>query len=173
MRIVLDFDDVLAPSNEMALELLNIQSGANYKLADIHGWGILGSPIDERLKLFRDPDFINSLPVYTKAKKFINSLMEVAEIVIATAVFPECASARFEVIRKEFPEISPNNIHIGTNKNYIQGDFMLDDGVHNLKKAAVNTPVLFRQPWNKKETGYVSVSNYDEFLDLVRRNKNE
>ena len=170
VSVILDFDDVLAPSNEKALETINSQLGCNYQLSDICAWGIMGSPLDERLHLFAEPSFIGSLPLYQGAQEFVSKLSKIANVIIATAVEPECAAVRFKSIRKYFPIIPTENIYIGKSKGSIKADYMLDDGVHNLERSSATTPVLFRRPWNEKETKYVAVSDYNEFLELLNKN---
>lgn len=59
------------------------------------------------------------------------------------------------------------NILIGTRKDLLHADVILDDGYHNLNNSNVRYPVLFRRPWNNSITGICAVSTYGEFLTLV------
>lgn len=167
-KIILDCDDVLYPCNQRALELLNEEKGTKFTLNHIFKWGIMGTDLDERLKYFKDPSFIRELHPYEGARGFIRALSKMGEIFVATSVAPMCAGERVTSILKYFPEISPENILIGSRKDMLHGDILLDDGMHNIIDSKVDYPVLFRQPWNQRESGALAVSNYDEFLSFVQ-----
>lgn len=167
-KVILDADDVLYDCNGEAVRRLNLESGTDYSKTDITRWGTVGSRLDERMKYFEEPKWIASLPVLPGAKEFVSVLSKEAEILVVTNVAPKCAGARMDAIIRDFPEISPSNILIGGRKDLLRADMMLDDAPHNLERAAgVRYPVLFRQPWNYGETGFYSVSHYQEFLTLV------
>ena len=73
-------------------------------------------------------------------------------------------SARAERLIKDFPEIPAENIIMGTRKDVISLDIMLDDGAHNILNSRAAYPVLFRKPWNEGLSGLLSVNSYDDFL---------
>lgn len=167
MRIILDCDDVLFQCNQSAVDRLNQMKGTKYSLEDVETWGKMGNELDERLEFFKDPDFIRSLPIYPEAKEFVRELSKRAEVFFATSVEAACAGARVESMIKHFPEINPGNILIGTRKDILSADFLLDDGFHNICNAQVKYPVLFRRPWNRSVSGRLTVSSYKEFLALI------
>ena len=171
-KVLLDCDDVLFMCNQTAVELLNKEHSLNFKLSDITRWGPLGNALDDRLEYFKDPEFVENLPLYPGAQEFVHELAKKAEVIIATNVPPECAGARVNAIIRNFPEIKPSNILIGGRKDLLSADMMLDDAPQNLAAANVEYPVLFRQPWNYGRTGLLSVSTYQEFLLLVDMVKN-
>lgn len=166
-KVILDCDDVLFDSSQKAVDDLNRVYGTSFKINDIKQWGLLGSILDERLKYFSNPEFIENLPLYPGAQDFVHELSKKAEVVIATNVPPVCAGARVNTIIRHFPEITPSNILIGARKDLLVADMMLDDTSQNLEQANVDYPVLYRQPWNYGKTGLFSVSSYTEFLTLV------
>lgn len=169
MKVILDADDVLFNCNEEAVKDLNEELGTDYKKSQISKWGILGNGLDRRLKFFKDPDWIRSLPLMEGATDFVSQLAEFAEILVVTNVEPRCAGARMDAIIRAFPEINPSNILIGGRKDLLKADIMLDDRPENLEYASgVEYPVLFRQPWNYEKTGLYSVSTYEEFLTLAK-----
>ena len=89
------------------------------------------------------------------------------EVFICTSVYPQFMSIRAEVIMREFPEIPPENIYMGTRKEKLNVDILFDDGMHNVIKSNAAYPILMRRPWNQSATGMLAVNNYDEFLKLV------
>lgn len=174
LKVILDYDDVLNLCNDMAVKRLGEEKGKEYSIEDITQWGPTGDELDERLAYFNDPEFMGSIPLRPGAKAFIYelSLMNV-EIFIATSCASHCAGARVADIIRNFPWIDPGNILIGSRKDIILGDVMLDDGYHNLENAKVKYPVLFRRPWNRRITGIPAVNELREFLTIVRSLLNE
>ena len=167
--VILDCDDVLFQCNEYALKKLNEETGSSYQMEDIREWGIgaVLSGIDERLKFFSNPRFVNSQPPIEGAREFVSALSKKAEILVATSVPASCAGARVNSILRTFPEIRMENILIGNRKDALQADMLLDDAVHHIKASRATYPVLFRRPWNEDYTSGISVSTYAEFLALV------
>lgn len=166
-KIILDCDDVLLDCNQYALDTINHAYGWDYGLDDITGWGRLGNALDKRLCLFSDPRFIRSIPPIRGAADFIVKLQEKGEVFVCTSVDPKCAGERISSIIEHFPMIPVENILIGTRKDLLQADVILDDGYHNLKNSNVRYPVLFRKPWNHTITGICAISTFDEFLTLI------
>ena len=97
-KVILDCDDVLFDSSQKAVDDLNRVYGTSFKINDIKQWGLLGSILDERLKYFSNPEFIENLPLYPGAQDFVHELSKKAEVVIATNVPPVCAGARVNTI---------------------------------------------------------------------------
>ncbi len=166
-KVVVDCDDVLFDCNGYAVTKLNREKEYAYKKEDITAWGELGCGLDERLIYFRDPVFVRDMPVLPKAREFIQALSRRAEIFIATSVAAECAGERVSSIIRNFPEINPENILIGTRKDMLKADMLLDDCPDHIRSAEVTYPVLFRQPWNLSVSGVISTTTYREFLTLV------
>ena len=86
---------------------------------------------------------------------------------MCTSVYPQFMSIRAEVIMREFPEIPPENIYMGSRKDKLNVDILFDDGMHNVLNSNAAYPILMRRPWNQRATGMLAVNNYDEFLKLV------
>lgn len=169
LRVGLDVDDILYDCNAFALQKLNREKGITPPLSihDIHSWGNNNSRVDERVTYFSDPDFVKSQPLLPGAAEFVQHLSKVADIFFVTAVPPACMSARALRLVEDFPEIPPEHILIGTRKDMVHLDILLDDGAHNIIRTPATYPVLFRRPWNTHLSGLLSVNSYDDFLHLV------
>ena len=169
LRVGLDVDDILYVCNAYALERLNQKYNIDppYTIYDIRGWGESGTRMDERIAYFSDPEFVKNQPIYEGAKEFVHRLATRAEVFFVTAVPPACMSARAMRLVEDFPEIPPENILIGTRKDMVSLDILLDDGAHNITRTPATYPVLFRRPWNTHLSGLLSVNSYDDFLHLV------
>ena len=168
LRIGLDVDDTLYECNAYALDLLRREKGAEtpYDLNLIATWGRTGGVIDERLKYFEDPAFVRTQPILAGAQAFVRALAEFCDVFFITAVPPACMSARAERLRVDFPEVPAENILIGTRKDIVDLDVLLDDGAHNVTASRASYPVLLRRPWNNDLSGLLSVNGYDDFLHL-------
>lgn len=172
ISVALDCDDTLYECNKQALTLLNKKNKTSYQVEDIHSWGVLGNELDERLAYFEDPEFYQTQPVMEGAQEFVRELSKIAEVFIATSTPPQCMGQRISRVVKDFPEIPVENIFMGSKKNLLHVDVLLDDGLHNIRESNADYPVLFRQPWNQSASGILSVNTYKEFLTLIKTIKN-
>lgn len=170
LRIGLDVDDVLYQCNFFALKLLKDKYGDRPELDinKIKVWGLQGDITDERIQYFSSPDFVRSQPMFQGAQKFVRDLCRMAEVFFVTAVPAQCMSARAERLATDFPEVPAGNIIIGTRKDIINLDILLDDAAHNISSSQATYPVLMRQPWNTDLSGILSVNTYSDFLHLAK-----
>ena len=170
LQIGLDVDDVLYDCNAYALEWLNREERIDppLRVYDIHSWGEGNSEqINRRIRYFSDPEFVASQPILKGAKEFVRRLCDVAEVFFVSAVPPACMSARALRLRADFPEVPAENILLGTRKDLVRLDILLDDGAHNISHSPATYPVLLRKPWNTHLSGLLSVNTYEDFLHLV------
>ena len=150
IRVGLDVDDTLYECNSYAVSIINKRHPDEEPLTveEIKTWGGTGRHIEERIALYSDPEFVRTQPVTEGAQEFVKKLSEIADVFFVTAVPACCMSARAERLIKDFPEIPAENIILGTRKDVISLDIMLDDGAHNISNSRAAYPVLFRKPWN-------------------------
>lgn len=168
--VILDADDVLFACNVAALKVQQKKTKRKLDLYKIDRWGLLGDKIyDDRIKLFSDPDFVRSIPLFTGAKEFVANLTKKYEVVICTSVPAQVCGARLEAIREAFPQIDPGNIIFGSRKNLLSAFASLDDNPDNFKPGEnVEFPVIFSQPWNMNgNTGRLRANSYEQFLSLL------
>lgn len=169
-KIGLDWDDVTAPFNSLAIKMAN----EKYKfdppltLEEITSWENTGraSVIKE---FYQKEELYLSQKVPEKTKRSIRRLMKMADVYFITAVYPQWMGIRAKQILEEFPEFPPERIILGNAKNLVQFDIILDDAVHNVLESPATYPVLMRKPWNWKMTGMLSVNTMSEFVSLVKQ----
>ncbi len=168
MTTALDVDDVLLECIPYAIKLANEKYNFDPPLTiyEVDRWGKLGTRADVIFEFFTE-EFFRTQPVIQGAKEFVRKLSQMTEVFICTSVYPQFMSIRAEVIMREFPEIPPENIYMGTRKEKLNVDILFDDGMHNVIKSNAAYPILMRRPWNQSATGMLAVNNYDEFLKLV------
>lgn len=169
LKIGVDVDDVLFSCNQYAFDLANKEYNYNppLHLNEVFKWGKSGNRTDIMFEYFAKESFYKNQPVLDGAKEFIKELSKRAEVFIITAVSPQFMGIRGQRLIEAFPEIKPENIIMGSRKDLVSLDMLLDDGGHNIIATQATYPVLFRRPWNRDLTGLLSVNNYNEFLEIV------
>lgn len=169
-KIGLDWDDVTAPFNSIAIEMANEKYNVDppLRLEDITSWENPGraSIIKE---FYSDEKLYEKQHVPDKNKKAVRKLIEIADVYFITAVAPAFMGIRARQILSAFPEFPPENIILGNAKNLVQFDIILDDAIHNVLETPATYPVLMRKPWNWKMTGLLSVNTLPEFVSLVKQ----
>lgn len=169
-KIGLDWDDVTAPFNSIAIKMANekYEMDPPLTLEEIDSWENTGraSVIKE---FYGDEELYYRQHVPEKNKKAVRKLMEIADVYFITAIAPEFMGIRARQILKEFPELPHENIILGTAKNLVQFDIILDDAIHNVLETPATYPVMMRKPWNWKMTGLLTVNELSEFVSLVRQ----
>lgn len=169
-KIGLDWDDVTAKFNSLAIQMANTKYNINPPLVleDISSWENNGraSVIKE---FYQDEELYQRQVVSDETKEQINKLRKIADVYFITAVYPKFMGIRAKQILEAFPDFPPENIILGNAKNLVQFDIVLDDAIHNILESPATYPVLMRKPWNWKMTGLLSVNNMTEFVLLVEQ----
>lgn len=170
LRIGLDVDDILYECNAYALKLLRDKYGdrPELQLNHITSWGLQGDISDERIPYFNSPKFVREQPIFPGAQKFVRELCKIADVFFVTAVPANCMSERAKRLLHDFPEVPAGNALIGTRKDIVNLDILLDDAAHNISSSQASYPVLMRRPWNEDLSGLLSVNSYDDFLHLAK-----
>ena len=169
-KIGLDWDDVTAPFNSIAINMANekYQYEMPLRLEEVTSWENTGrtSVIKE---FYQCEELYRRQVVTEKTKKCVRKLMEIADVYFITAAYPKFMGIRAAQILEAFPELPPENIILGNAKNLVQFDIILDDAIHNVLESPATYPVLMRKPWNWKMTGLLSVNTMSDFVHLVKQ----
>lgn len=169
-KIGLDWDDVTAPFNDIAIEMANARYNIipPLTLEDIDSWENKGraSVIKE---FYNEEELYRRQKVSEETRNQVLKLMEIADVYFVTAAYPQFMGIRAKQILEAFPGFPPENIILGNAKNLVQLDIVLDDAIHNVLESPAAYPVLMRKPWNWKMTGMLSVNNMTEFVLLVEQ----
>ena len=169
LSVALDIDDVLVHCTEYAIQLANekYKFDPPLRLSEVNKWGKTGKRTDIIHEFFQQEEFYRTQPVIDGAKEFVEKLTQIAEVFVSTAVPPKFMGIRAEQIMREFPQIDPNHIYMGSRKDKIHVDILFDDAMHNVLQSNARYPILMRRPWNEEATGLLAVKTYDEFLKMV------
>ena len=169
-KIGLDWDDVTAPFNSIAIDMANKKYNIlpPLTLEEVDSWENTGraSVIKE---FYLKEELYERQRVSEENKEAIRKLMGIADVYFITAAYPQFMGIRAKQILEAFPEFPPENIILGNAKSLVQFDIILDDAIHNVLETPATYPVLMRKPWNWKMTGLLSVNNMMEFVLLVEQ----
>lgn len=154
VTVLIDLDDTMTYLTRAWCQCLNQRHGTNVSENDILGWEIsdyfpdltetqVFEPIHE------DTFWLNVEPM-TDAPEYINKLMaDGFNVYICTASLFDTIKAKLEsVLGRYFPFISWNQVIITKNKQLVNGDILIDDGVHNLEGGTYKK-ILMSAPHNQ------------------------
>lgn len=96
LKFGLDWDDVIAPFNDVAIALANEEHGLNLALEDIDSWENTGRASVIK-KYYDDPRIYQLQKVSDEAKAFVNALWKKGEVYIITAVSPKYMSTHASI----------------------------------------------------------------------------
>lgn len=170
LRVGVDVDDVLYSCVDYVCQCINNDHKVvpPIKATDFSDWSHCSNPHYKLMyNYFKSPEFSYNQPILPGAKEFMAKLKDMCEVFIVSAVNHECMSVRASRIIADF-NISPDHIILGSRKDLIELDVMLDDAAHNILDSKATFPILFRRPWNQYLTGVLSVNNYDEVLEIIK-----
>lgn len=85
----------------------------------VTAWGSMGNELDERMQFLEYGEFYENQPALPGAREFLISLMEKADVFIATAVYPEFIGERIQRIQTLFPEFPLDHIYYGQKKRFV------------------------------------------------------
>ena len=126
--IGIDWDDVTAPFNSIAIRMANEKYHPKepYRMEEITSWANEGrtSVIKE---FYNDPELYRRQIPTEETKRGIRRLMQIADVFFITAVSPHFMGVRAEQIMTQFPELPPENIILGSAKDRVHFDIVLDD----------------------------------------------
>ena len=153
------------------LKFYNEDYNDNLTAEDIKGWATCdyvkpecGKHIYDYLsyhKFYRDLDII---PGAVEVTKELSKYYDI--FVVTDAMFTRMSfKSKFDWLQEFFPHIPASNIVFCGNKGVIGTDYLVDDGVHNLR-AFKQHGIVFDAPWNRKETDFDRVKNFDEVRTL-------
>lgn len=170
--LLIDQDDVLAEYIAGVTGLFNEKYGTDFKAEDCIRWdlySILGKEVET---IMHEPDTFRHLAPTPYALEVFERLYNsgLFELYIVTAASPRSVEAKFEWIRRYLPFLPENRIIVCSSKFMIKGDYLLDDGMHNIEDFAKSggTPIVFERPHNTSSNHpFMSVAGWLEFEQFI------
>lgn len=176
LTILVDMDDTIEDLLTPWLEHLNKKYGTNVRRYDVSDWNLtkafpLLTARQVYAPLYDDTLWRNVIPI-DGAKEALHRLMRDGhDIYIVTSSNYQTLSVKMEeVLFKYFPFLSWDNVIIASNKQIINGDVMIDDGVHNLIGGGY-IKLLFDAPHNREfdaeGNGMIRVYNWGQIYTML------
>lgn len=172
VTLLIDQDDVLAEYMAAVIATYNERYHTNIKEEECISWDlytVFGQEIDT---VMHEPELFRNLKPVSHALEVFERLYYsgLFEMYIVTAADPRTVEAKYEWIEKYLPYFPKNHIIVCSSKFMIKGDYLLDDGMHNIEDFAKagGKVVVFNRPHNtSKPHNYPSVSNWLEFETYI------
>ena len=166
--LLIDQDDVLAEYIEGVAIAYNKKYNTSKTAEDCTCWdlyAVFGNEVDT---VMHDPELFRHLKPVKYALEVFERLYksELFEMYIVTAAQSTTVEAKHEWIKTYLPYFPQEQIIVCRKKGMIRGDFLLDDGMHNIEEFAASggTPIIFDRPHNRNaDKGYMRVKDWLEF----------
>jgi len=157
--IAIDWDNVLTLCTELACQKAT-ERGYPINVKDAKQYSFKNFPketSDMLMSIFDEPDFFDSQIPYPGAVEMVEELVAAGhEVIIASAMKSDRMGIRAHQIRTFVPCVDPKNIMLGSRKDLLHVDFLLDDALSNIDSSPAKYPVVFTQPWNMAGEGYLA-----------------
>lgn len=179
MTILIDIDDVLNNLLECWLKCLNTKYQYNVKPEEVIDWNIrkfFPTLTSEQIfEPLNDIEFWKTVTPKKDAPKYLKQLFdEKNNIYLCTSTYYKNIQSKFEYfIKKYYPFIEWDKVIVAHNKQMINADILIDDGIHNLVGGNY-TKILFAAPHNKgldreiKKYGIIKVESWKEIYDIIK-----
>lgn len=170
LTILVDMDDTIEDLLGAWVAWLNKHHGLNVKPEDIKSWDITQYfPLSnsEIYAPLNEDAFWNTVKPKDGAAGYLAKLKLDGHklYIVTTSGYKTLATKMEEVLFKYFPFISWNDVIITADKQLIDGDVLVDDGVHNLAGGNYHK-LLMDAPHNRwtddAKYGFIRVHNWEE-----------
>lgn len=174
--ILVDMDDVMVDLVGHWVDYLNEKYNTNVKFEDITDWNFSmffpSVPVEEVYKPLEKKNFWKNIKPIEDSIKYLKLLYEEGyQIYICTSTHWKNVKYKYKyVLSKYFDFIPWKNVIIAADKSMVKADYLIDDGIHNLK-SGVFKKILFTKPHNMKydtsDTDIVRVNNWSEIYNYI------
>lgn len=162
MTVIIDFDDTLVDLLPVWVEMLNAKHRLNVDYTKITEWDmrkafpeLTREQIDAPLL---DPILWSNVKPKLDCKKYLSKLKDIGyDYYVCTSTHPGNLTTKWEhCIKPNFPELDYTKLIITHNKDIVDGDVIIDDGLHNMNrkrklnlciKTSYNSNYLDKYDW--------------------------
>lgn len=174
MKIGIDFDNVLANSTSVYLELFNKLVSTNYKLNDIRDYNIckiLPNKYDNLVRrLWQDKFIWDNIQPLSDSQTYTSLLAKKHELYVITASTPSVIDWKFNWLKKNYPFLKEENFIVIRDKQLINIDVLIDDYEINLINGNYKG-ILLNKPWNEdfneSEYNISRANNWEEIYQII------
>lgn len=170
--LLIDQDDVLAEYIKGVTKAYNEKYNTYISASECISWNLYQVFGEEVETIMHEPDLFRKLEPVKDALEVFERLYksELFEMYIVTAANPVCVPAKVEWIKEHLSFFPIDRVIFCQRKYMIKGDFLLDDGMHNIEefKQTGGTPIIFERPHNEfKGKGILRVRDWLDFEKLI------
>lgn len=174
--VLVDMDDTIEGLMVAWINCINKRHGTSVDPEIVNDWSVgkfFPTLTSEEVyaPLYED-EFWKDVEPLSEAARYLSRLKDDGhEIYIVTATNYQTVKSKMEnVLFKYFPFISWNNVIITANKQLINGDILVDDGVHNLiggsyYKILMDAP--HNRLFNAEANDMCRVKNWEEAYKVI------
>lgn len=172
--ILCDADDVIERFCDAWIEYLNNKYGSHVLIEDIVSWDISRAfpelTTDEIFAPTYEKSFWARVEAVSGCYDILKRINEIHELYIVTASNYQSCDAKIEKILELYPFLNWEQFVIASKKQLIFGDYLIDDGVHNLIGGHY-TGILYDRPhnraFNNKDFGITRVHSWTEIGNIL------
>lgn len=170
--LLIDQDDVLAEYIQGVTDAYNEKYHTQISSDECVSWNLYNVFGPEVETVMHEPTLFRNLEPVKDALEVFERLYksDLFEMYIVTAANPTCVAAKVEWIKEYMPFFPVDRVMVCQRKYMIKGDFLLDDGMHNIEdfKKAGGIPIIFNRPHNRDGgKGILRVNGWKEFEKLI------
>lgn len=174
LKIGFDVDDTLIPFTQAILDECEKKFNHSFPYEEVV-WGFENYKPEETEfvhKLFRDKDFIGSIPMFNGTMKLLDECQKRGhEIFFVTSTYSNVMTTRALYLYEKVPFIHPRNYIMTGRKDVVKLDMLFDDCMDHIQNSIADIPVLVNTPWNKGIPGYIRVEppkeTPDTYLNII------
>ncbi len=170
--LLIDQDDVLAEYIKGVTLAFNAKYHTSFKSNTCNNWDLTMVFGDEIKTVMHEPELFENLEPVKDALSIFERLYrsELFDMYIVTAAQPTCVEAKSRWIQKHLPFFPLQKFIVCWCKYMIKGDYLLDDGMHNIEDFAKNggIPVVYSRPHNINQCKeYHRVDSWRSFEQFI------
>lgn len=176
VTVLIDLDDTMTHLLRAWCRWLNNRHGTNVSEKDVRTWKIADYfpelTEDEVFEPVHSDVFWEQVEPQDGAPKYIQMMIdEGLDVYVCTASSFDTIKSKFEnILGRYFPFIPWNRVIVTENKQLVNGDIMIDDGVHNLeggkyKKILMSAP--HNESYDAELNGMTRVKTWEEAHNAV------
>lgn len=172
MTILIDIDDTITNFDHILINRLNTLYNTHYSISDIKTWGWFRDTFSAPWLPLNDKSFWDEVTVFETAITVIEEWVKQGhQVYLVTAShFTDTLGYKIQTTLDQFDPmlINERNVVVCQNKQLINGDVRIDDGLHNFSENSIN--LLYNQPWNQScDLGSIitRVSDWNEIRDKI------
>ncbi len=174
--ILIDLDDTIEELLQAWVYFLNSKYSMNVSVDDITDWDMcIFYPSLTRQQVFEPlhhDEFWKTVKPKPDAIEYVEKLFsEGYNIFLCTSTDYRNIRAKYEyIVKRYFPYIKWSNVIVVNNKQMIQADYLIDDGIHNLENGNF-IKILMTAPHNRNydasANGMLRANSWKEVYELI------